>query len=603
MIVKMSKITLLVDEASSKSALKSLRKLGLLHVKPLKNPPSTDMSELETKLENSNRVLRLLGDAGDIKQKKKGNIDKILNEMLEAMQSRTQLKRELALMREAKTWYDEWSQVSLEDLLSLEEKGFYIKLYQLSPTAWKAEQEKENLFALSETKESVKVAMISRDSEEALDHRPVAIPEIAYEEAVETIENIEIALLKINELINAQGCNIDLLNAYIESLTADYKFAETVNGLGIQENIAYLQGYTPVEEANIIEKAAEKNAWGFVEETPTEADNPPTKLENAKWIKIIEPVFDFLGTTPGYREKDISMYFLIFFSIFVAMIIGDAGYGMIFLLISLFATFKIKKGGEKLPSVIILMYVLSLTTIIWGTITGTWFGSSAIANIPFFKAMIIPEISSFPEIFPDLQVNPQERVQLICFILAILQLGLASIMNFIDNLPKLKAFEHVGWFALLTGAFTLVLNLVLGMDLPSFTIPLVGGGFVFIIAFGGQEEGKSFFKGILAGLGGAFNTFLDAISSFSNIISYIRLFAVGMATVAIAESFNGMASGMMEGPAIIAAVIVLIVGHGLNILMALLSVMVHGIRLNLLEFSGQLGLEWTGYKYEPFKDK
>jgi V/A-type H+/Na+-transporting ATPase subunit I len=132
---------------------------------------------------------------------------------------------------------------------------------------------------------------------------------------------------------------------------------------------------------------------------------------------------------------------------------------------------------------------------------------------------------------------------------------------------------------------------------------LMASGFVFVVLFSAQEPGKNFFKGVLGGLGGAFNTFLDAISSFSNIISYIRLFAVGMASVAIADSFNSMASGMMHGPAIVGGVIVLLIGHGLNIVMGLLSVMVHGIRLNLLEFSGQLGLEWTGYKYEPFKDK
>ncbi|MBW6458803.1 MAG: ATPase, partial [FCB group bacterium] len=107
---------------------------------------------------------------------------------------------------------------------------------------------------------------------------------------------------------------------------------------------------------------------------------------------------------------------------------------------------------------------------------------------------------------------------------------------------------------------------------------------------------------ILSGLGGLFNTFLDGISSFSNIISYIRLFAVGMATVAIASSFNGIAAQMSQGPAIIGAIIILLIGHGLNIIMALLSVVVHGIRLNVLEFSGQLGLEWTGYKYQPFKE-
>ncbi|MCD6337730.1 MAG: hypothetical protein J7M01_05820 [Candidatus Marinimicrobia bacterium] len=599
----MSKITLLVDEGSAKSALRSLRKLGVLHVKPLQNPPSSDMSAIEARLEEIKRVLILLGEPDDPKQKASGKVEKFVDEVLEAIQTRFTLKRELESLKEADRWYADWTKVSLDDMASLEKDGFYIKLYQLSPSAWASEKENKNLFALSETKDSVKLALVSRDSEETLDHRPVSIPEISSKTVQSRILEIEKELIKIEKTVEEHRCHIEMIKGYEENLKKDHQFSIIQNGLGFKENIAYLQGYVPCDKAETIDKAAEKHGWGFVEEEPEITDNPPTKLKNAKWIKIIEPVFDFLGTTPGYREKDISMYFLIFFAIFVAMIIGDAGYGTIFLLVSVFATFKMKKGGGKLPSVIVLMYVLSFATIAWGTITGTWFGSAAIANIPFFKSMIIPDIASFPEIFPDLTVNPQAKVQLICFILAILQLGLASIMNFIDNLPKLKAFEHLGWFALTAGSFTLVLNLVLGMPMPSFTVPLMAGGFGFIVIFGAQEKGKSFFKGVLTGLGGAFNTFLNAISSFSNIISYIRLFAVGMATVAIATAFNDMAAGMMQGPAIIGGVIVLIIGHSLNLVMGLLSVMVHGIRLNLLEFSGQLGLEWTGYKYVPFKDK
>ncbi|MCF7832162.1 MAG: hypothetical protein K9N05_01125 [Candidatus Marinimicrobia bacterium] len=603
MIEKMSKITLLVDEGNAKPALRSLRKLGVLHVKPIQNPPSSDMSDIETRLEETKRVLFLLGEPDDPKQKASGSAEKFVNDILEASQTRSTLQREMESLKEADLWYTEWTKVSLDDLSSLENDGFYIKLYQLSPTAWENEKEKENLIALSENKDSVKVAMVSRDPEETLEHRPVNIPEISSNAVVSRISEIEKELIKIEKLIEGHRCHIELIKQYDETLKKDHQFLRVQNGLGFEENIAYLQGYVPSEEAKTIEAAAEKSGWGYVEEEPELTDNPPTKLKNAKWIKIIEPVFDFLGTTPGYREKDISMYFLIFFAIFVAMIIGDAGYGMIFLLVSFFATFKIKKNGGKLPGVIVLLYVLSLSTIAWGAVTGTWFGSVAIANIPFFKSLIIPQIASFPELFPNMDVNPQDRVQLICFILAIIQLGLASIMNFIDNLPQLKAFEHLGWFALTAGAFTLVLNLVLGMPMPSFTLPLMAGGFGFIVIFGAQEKGKSFLKGVLGGLGGAFNTFLDAISSFSNIISYIRLFAVGMATVAIASSFNDIAAPMMHGPAIIGGIIVLFIGHGLNIIMGLLSVMVHGIRLNLLEFSGQLGLEWTGYKYEPFKEK
>jgi V/A-type H+-transporting ATPase subunit I len=83
-------------------------------------------------------------------------------------------------------------------------------------------------------------------------------------------------------------------------------------------------------------------------------------------------------------------------------------------------------------------------------------------------------------------------------------------------------------------------------------------------------------------------------------MSYIRLFAVGMASVAIAQSFNSMAGGMLSGFAMVGGILVLVIGHSLNIVMGLLSVVVHGVRLNLLEFSGQLGMEWTGIAYEPF---
>jgi V/A-type H+-transporting ATPase subunit I len=98
---------------------------------------------------------------------------------------------------------------------------------------------------------------------------------------------------------------------------------------------------------------------------------------------------------------------------------------------------------------------------------------------------------------------------------------------------------------------------------------------------------------------------LGVISSFSDIVSYLRLFAVGFATVVVAESFNNMAlgggiSGVLSG---IAAVLILFLGHTLNILLGCMAVIVHGIRLNMLEFSGHLGMQWSGKKYEPFCDK
>ena len=149
--------------------------------------------------------------------------------------------------------------------------------------------------------------------------------------------------------------------------------------------------------------------------------------------------------------------------------------------------------------------------------------------------------------------------------------------------------------------YLLTLYLVIGEQIPMVPVfALVGVAFVIVVLFGGMSPDRTFAEGIKAGCADAFTVFLNTISCFGNIMSYIRLFAVGMAGLAISQSFIGIAEGF-HGPLAILGVVILVIGHGLNIIMAFLSVVVHGVRLNVLEFSGQAGLEWTGIAYEPFK--
>ena len=159
----------------------------------------------------------------------------------------------------------------------------------------------------------------------------------------------------------------------------------------------------------------------------------------------------------------------------------------------------------------------------------------------------------------------------------------------------------LGWLVAIVAMYLLALYLVIGEKLaikPIFV--LIGVAFALVVLFGGMAPDRTFAQGLKAGLADAFTVFLNTISCFGNVMSYIRLFAVGMAGLAISQSFNGIAAGF-HGPLIILAVVVVLIGHGLNIIMCFLSVVVHGVRLNVLEFSGQAGLEWTGIAYEPFK--
>jgi V/A-type H+-transporting ATPase subunit I len=161
----------------------------------------------------------------------------------------------------------------------------------------------------------------------------------------------------------------------------------------------------------------------------------------------------------------------------------------------------------------------------------------------------------------------------------------------------------LGWLCLVVGLYFLVLNVVLDKNafpIPSFALYLIGGGLGAFFIFANQRGGN-FFKNILVSLSDFLTTFLNSVSSFSDIISYIRLFAVGLAGASIAASFNDMAFGLPPGPIrIIGGGLILLFGHGLNLAMNALSVVVHGVRLNLLEYAGHLGIEWSGHKYSPF---
>ena len=294
-----------------------------------------------------------------------------------------------------------------------------------------------------------------------------------------------------------------------------------------------------------------------------------------------------------------SLWFLIFFTIFTAMIIGDAAYGFLFLIVAVVFTIKTK----KVSNAIFLVYVLSVATIIWGAITGTWFGSEAAMNVPFLRSLVIPSFANYPEYFGVTASAQQNTIMKFSFTLGVIQIALGCLLSVRKKISEknLSFIADIGWLFAACAMYLLSLNLVIGEKIamkPVFIVIIAA--FVIVVLFGGMEPGKSFGQGLKAGLGNAFTVFLDTISCFGNVMSYIRLFAVGMASLAIAQSFNGIAENF-KGPWFVLAIVVLIIGHGLNLIMGLLSVVVHGVRLNVLEFSGQAGLEWTGIAYEPFK--
>ncbi len=374
------------------------------------------------------------------------------------------------------------------------------------------------------------------------------------------------------------------------------------SGMGQEKGLAWLSGFVPETDLPALGAAAAAHAWGLGSDAPSGDELPPTKVVNNPLVRIIAPVFDFLGTVPNYREYDISGLFLFFFCFFFAMIFGDAGYGSVLLAAGLFAAWKAKKTKGAVPDAIKLLLLLASSTIVWGVMTGSWFG------IPSDK---LPGILRAIDLYWLSNENPAagDNVKLLCFLIGTVQLIVAHLKNIKRDSGSLKSLAQLGQLAMVAGMLFLVLNLVISsarFPFPTWALYVILSGFGLNFIFASYDGSGGFFKGVLGGiissLANIVSVFLGVVNVFADIVSYIRLWAVGLAGIAISQTVNNMAGPMLGSLIMFGfAVILLVFGHGLNMMMSVLSVIVHGVRLNVLEFSGHLGMEWSGYKYEPFR--
>ncbi|HKM05847.1 MAG TPA: ATPase [Sphaerochaeta sp.] len=605
MIIPMKKVSVIVQAHNKASMLKTLRKEGVMHI--FTESVRTEKSEvLKKQYDELVKVRASILEKMDTKNlpKQKSVSEEVFVELheryLELLYTKVELEEEVTKDSASIEQLLPWGDFDPEEIAKLERDGVSLAFYSISKKDLKELDPSIPYIELAPLGSLQAIAVVDSELESNVGATRFSIPEMGLGELKERNAYDKQRLIEIDASLKEALIYLDAYQYRIDRTEQEMRFDQVAASADGGDDLSWITGYLPAPEEKAFSTFASSQGWAYLIVDPSEEDEPPTQIKYAKGIGIIKPVFDILGTVPGYRENDISLWFLLFFSLFFAMIIGDAGYGLIFLLGAVGMHIKTKKAN----TLVLLIYVLSIATIVWGSLTGTWFGSKMILeSVPFLQKLVIPSISNYPELFGLDAVTAQNQVMKFCFIIGAVQISLACVLNIVRKVPMkdMSLFADVGWMIDVLALYFIVLQLVVG---ESINFPLAGGavglGFMLVVVFGSQGPGIPFAKGLVSGLGGFFTTFLNTISCFSNIMSYIRLFAVGMASVAIAQSFNSMAGGMLSGFAAIAGVLVLVIGHSLNLVMGLLSVVVHGVRLNLLEFSGQLGMEWTGISYEPF---
>ena len=627
MIIPMKLVTLLCLEQDRTSAVDALAGLELMQLCRTTPPATKDVSSISAQLNECERVIGIVRSAPG---KPDGTflaevaddelvayVSKLISGKTAAFKEQERLQHDLNLLAP-------WGEFDRSAIAKLEAKGVFVTLCA-APRNIFDQRKKEDAFpagaavsVIRMDKNMVHYALVSESPFDPAEVDAVALPEETLSEARKALDECLAAISAADASITSAKALLPRLDAKLAELRNQLEFASARDNMEQSGAIAYLQGYVPVTRIETLKAAAVKNGWALQIDDPAEDDqNVPTYIEKPRFLSVLDPLFDFVGISPGYRESDVNVFFFFFFPIFFGMILGDAGYGALMLVAGTVGLIALHaKKAARLP--LVLLIFLASFTFVWGWLNGAWFGlpkevlpgwmrgwgmitdpansPAAYKFVNFYgidvSKMTPDEAASFWDGFPN------KLTQWFCFLLAMLHLMSAHIVRFFTGIRKdWRELSNIGWALMIFGNFLLAVGLIVFSGaFPSW------GKYVYI-------AGAALIL-VTIRPAAALNLPFDMIGSFTDVLSYIRLFAVGLSGMYIAQKFNAM--GMMVKDALgdkfviagfVLLILVAVAGHVLNLALGFLGVLVHAVRLNTLEFSNHMGLQWSGFKFKPFSAK
>ncbi|MBQ6763060.1 MAG: ATPase V [Bacteroidales bacterium] len=357
-----------------------------------------------------------------------------------------------------------------------------------------------------------------------------------------------------------------------------------------ENTLVTLVGYAPSENEEAVTAAIEETGVFYLKDAAAVDDNPPISFRNNKFVKMFEVLTDMYGR-PAYDGFDPTPFIAVFFLLFFAFCMGDAGYGLLLIIIG----FLLKKV-DSFKSFAPLVVTLGIGTTVIGFLFHTFF-SMDIAQWSIFKG--------FP--FLPAKIAGYDGTMVLALIIGVIHLCLAMIVK-TYNTTKVKGFANSlgtwGWTLLIVGGTAVAFLAIIGvLDKPATKWIAIALGIVSAVGiFLLNDLHRNPLINIGSGLWESYNTVTGLLG---DVLSYLRLYALGLAGAMLGKAFNDI--GMMilgDGKSIplwIPFILIILIGHALNIAMCALGAFVHPLRLNFLEFFKNSGYEAAGRNYNPLK--
>ena len=612
MITKMTKYSFILLTGEKEGFLEQLQELGVVDISRSVKPVDQGSSDMLAKATKAKKALEFLESIDYTKDADAEAIAKATvtvegdpiaftenckSKLTELQAALTSARKEVEIRRP-------WGTYDKKAIDSLAEIGYSVHYHVVDKK--KFDEGWAELYPLQvvddQTDKVWFVTVSSNNAEYGFPVKEIPAPEGTFAQANEEVEKIkeEIVICKAG-ILNAKDY-IPAIKATMETDLADLDryLADSARESAADDILTIFTGFAPVENAEELTAAFDTMGVLYIKEEAKEEDNPPIKLKNNWFTKQFE-VFTGMYGMPVYSEFDPTAIVAPFYLLFFSMCLGDAGYGIALLLFGLMLNKGIVKIGmfDGLGSIISL---LGAGTIIVGTVLGTFFG------ISLYDAAWVPEALKKCMIVGEVEVSGLGtfNVQmLLALAIGIFHICLAMTVKAICYTKRFgfrANFATWGWLLLIVGGIvTAILGVGKFVSPQAIKWAVIGIGTVSALGiYVFNTPGRNPLMNIGAGL---WDTYNMATGILGDVLSYIRLFALGLAGGMLGQAFNNLA-GMVKGDSVVTwvpFVIILIIGHLLNLLMSSLGAFVHPMRLTFVEYFKNAGYEGRGAKYNPLK--
>lgn len=600
MIAKMKKLTFLIYYKEYEQFLNSVRELGVVHIFT-KAQGAAENAELQESIRKAGRytaALKYLSSMKVAADKYDGDADRgeeAINTLFDLQQQQQKLQHQRQSAEKEMAVVEPWGDFDYQNIVRLRDAGYAVNFYICSEKQFKEEWiemynatvvnrigSKIYFITITPAHESIDLEVeFAKLGSTSLSGLKSHIEEINMEyQAVEG---------KIAELAKISICDIE---AAQKRLHSEIEFSKVVlTGDALADNkLILLEGWVPeVKSAEVKSFMDAQEAYYDIAD-PAPEDNVPIMFSNDKFSRLFEPIIK-LYMLPKYNELDLTPFFAPFFMLFFGLCLGDTGYGAFMVLaVALYRMFA-KNIGKDMKPILTLVQLLGLSTMVCGLLTGTCFGFNLYdIQLPFFQSMK-----------EAISLDNQQMFNL-SLILGGIQIIFGMMLKAVNQTIQFGfkyAVGTIGWIlVILSSAIAFAAPALMPMG---GTVHMVFLAIGFLMAYLYNSPDKNVFVNIGLGLWDSYNM---ATGLLGDVLSYVRLFALGLSGGILASVFNSLAEGMspdnvIAGP--IVMVLIFVIGHSINIFMNVLGAMVHPMRLTFVEFFKNSGYEGGGKEYTPFK--